>query len=219
MKKDTNAISGAFSTIQRLRPVVSPGHRDWKQFAEALAVIYDFCSRQFRTFSGCRCTHSPHCLHEIEDFVGKAVQCLDGCFAAHKAINFPCAYLQRICRNIWLKAQDDIRWRETHEVAYDEEPSDESEAGEPNWSRAISQVVADRGRFLPSWAEVNLVILRNLNSRRLTITEVKLFLRFYRNGETLKDLAALYHMKLPTIFRLKAQVIFCLRDDFAICLN
>jgi len=197
---------------------MSPDHREAKQYDDAWAIIYDSCNRRFRQLSGCHCEHAPHCIHEIGDFVESAVINLDKCFEDNRVINFPPAYLSRVCRNIWLRGQDDIRWREAHEVEYDEEPGD-GDSLCPNWSQAISRAIIERADNLPSADEVKSVILRSLRSKRLTLTEVKLFLHFYRDRKKLKDLATFYRMNTTKISRLKTQVIFCLRDEFHVCSN
>ena len=101
-------------------------------------------------------------------------------------------------------------------MEYTEEPDYEAEIHR-NWYEQIAKsIVANETKSL-SWPEMRGMILKNLENKRLTISEVKVFLRHYRDGQKLKELANFYQSPLARIFRLKEQVILALKDELRIC--
>ena len=188
MNKKPNAVEISFSTIQRLRPAVSPDHKEWSNFRDAWVIIYNSCEGKLRQLSSCRCGNRYDCVHQIDDLVAIAVLNFDKCCADGRLIKSPRAYLSKICLSVWLRAKDKIRRLEKLEVEYTEEPDYEAEVHQ-NWYEQIAKsIMANETKSL-SWPEMRGMILKNLENKRLKISEVKVFLRHYRDGQKLKELA------------------------------
>jgi DNA-directed RNA polymerase specialized sigma24 family protein len=199
----------AYSTITRLRPTVTPDHREYPEFNQAYVLIYNYCLRKMRQLSGCQCLPSTDCIHGIRDLASETVVRFDRCVAEGRVIKCPSAYLSQMCRNAWIRA---ISKRKFQEVEYVEDPRNDVLEFEPNPYREIAESIKFDGESPMSWLAIRDIILECLKNKRLTISETKLFLRHHRDGKKLKDLATFYRTNIASISRQKGQVVLALKN-------